>query len=720
MDRRHFLRNLAWTGTGLTAGLTTSFGHPGARRSSLPTEGEATQDASFLYILRLALAPGHQIEERTNFLIDFCREASIDDIAFILWAEELNTGHPTPQETDQWLGMVEQIRPRLDEVGVTTSLNPWVVLQHADRGRTLKQGQDFQLMVDPDGNRAAATACPLCPELQTHLRQHYRQLARIQPRIIWVDDDFRLHNHSPLQWGGCFCDLHLKEYSRRAGRTVSREEFVRGVLQPGKPHPYRKIWLETSRDTMVNLAGILGDAVRSVSPETQVGLMSSNPAVHCVEGRDWNSVLRGFAGNHPPVNRPHLPSYTEAAAAQYLWNFNRVSRLSTSMVPTETRLYPELENWPHSRFSKSRAFSRFQIEAVAAIGAHGIAMDIFDLFGNGVLPREGYASSLTEAKKLAERIRGLRLDQRNEAGVQVLFSPHSSETIWTETGTSFSELQPEESFWASFLSVLGIAQTYRQLEDLVPGVAGISGQYFRGLTETQIRKLLNEQLTLLNGDAVSTLVSMGLGSLLGIRSVRWHPSDSGIPSFEQVVDGNRYAGVREGRLTAQALTGAYLEVEYDSDVAIRTEVYNPSGKRVGPGMAVVAQRSVILPYGKGGDYQGLRHPIRQELLQHLLTELADETCPVFLKGEANVAVHTYPGSEQLALLLINASTDDCETLRFRCPGVTSAGAQEVSRRGIEDCAALIRPAGDDMTFTGELKSLEVKALVLNRRESMRL
>ena len=140
-----------------------------------------------------------------------------------------------PEEAEPWLQMVERAKPKLAAAGVTTSLNPWVVLLHADRGRVFKPGQAFQPMTDARGRQASATACPLSPELHEHLRAHYRRLARVRPRMIWVDDDFRLHNHSPLQWGGCFCELHMREYSRRAGRAD--HDTKRSSVRPGWLRP---------------------------------------------------------------------------------------------------------------------------------------------------------------------------------------------------------------------------------------------------------------------------------------------------------------------------------------------------------------------------------------------------------------------------------------------------------------------------------------------------
>ena len=713
MKRREFCRDLAWAGAGLAAATGCSSKNQQNSGKSASESADAPAAEPYLYILRLAVAPDFHEEERLEALATFCREAQIDDVAFILWAEELNTGHPTLHEVEPWLRMVGRVKPRLAAQGVTTSLNPWVALLHADRGRVLKPGQQFRLMVDSNGRTASATACPLCPALREHLRRQYERMAQLQPRIIWVDDDFRLHNHAPLQWGGCFCELHMQEFSRRAGRRFSRDEFVRGVLQPGSPHPFRRIWLDTNRETMVDLATMLGQAVNRVSPQTQVGLMSSAPEVHCIEGRDWEGVLRGMAAGKVPVNRTHLPSYSEVSGADYLWNFGRISRLSAAMVPPDTLLYPELENWPHSRFSKSRAFTRFQIESSAALGAAGITMDLFDLFGNGVMPLEGYVQPLVQAKALMKRLRGLKIERRQETGVQVLYNPRASYSLWTEKGQSLSELAPEEDFWAGFFGVMGIAHTFQEWSGQNQSVLAISGQYCRGLQDAQVRELLSGNVVLLNGDAIFTLVQMGLGALVGVKRADWLASDSGKPSYEQVSDGRTYAGLREGRLTAQALTGDYLRIDYTGDVSVHTEVRNPSGERTGPGMAVVGRRMILLPYGRGTGYQGLRHPVRQSLVQSLLSDLAGERCPVFLEDTANIAVYSYDLGERKALLLVNASNDDYDELRFGGIGWSPGNALEVSSEGTRALGNDVQPEGARLVLKSGLRRFEVKALVFS-------
>ncbi|MBP1601955.1 MAG: hypothetical protein H6Q06_2106 [Acidobacteria bacterium] len=260
---------------------------------------------------------------------------------------------------------------------------------------------------------------------------------------------------------------------------------------------------------------------------------------------------------------------------------------------------------------------------------------------------------------------------------------------------------------------MGIAHTFREWSGQNQSVLAISGQYCRGLQEAEIRELLSKNVVLLNGDAVSTLVQMGLGPLVGVKRADWLASDSGVPSYEQVTDGCTYAGLREGRLTAQALTGDYLKIEHTGDVSVHTEVRNPSGETTGPGMAVVGKRLVLLPYGRSTGYLGLRHPVRQALVQSLLSDLARERCPVFLENTANIAVYAYDLGERRALLLANASNDDYDELRIGGIGSITENAMEISSEGTRALGRDLQHEGNRLVLKTGLRRFAVKALVFD-------
>ena len=331
----------------------------------------------FRYIFRFCCDPGFNDESELQSLERYVREARIDDVAVFANVQELNTGHMTREEQDVYLGLMERVRDLLSGMGVTFSVNHWYSVMHADLGKRMDPSPGLRPMVDVEGNEAALCVCPLCEKWQRHIAA-LRALGASGASILWVEDDFRRTTTRRWSGAGAFAEEHMRLYSERAGKTLTREEFLRGVLRPGPPHPYRKIWLDVSRETMLCAARAIGQAVRQASATAKVGLMSSVPSVHAAEGRDWHALLGALAAGLPPVDRIHLPGYQEQApgAGAYLAGFNRVALLNRVFLPRETEVYPELENFPYSLFSKSRRF--FQLLSALALNLAGITIDLYD------------------------------------------------------------------------------------------------------------------------------------------------------------------------------------------------------------------------------------------------------------------------------------------------------------------------------------------------------
>ena len=677
----------------------------------------------FQYILRCTIEPGHHEEERLDSLVAFCTDATIDDVMLFILGEELNTGHPTLAEIEPWMQFIARAKARLAEIGVTTSINPWATLLHADRGRMLKPGQAFERMVDPTGRQAGAVACPLCPAWLDYIAETYRRYAQVQPSALWVEDDFRLHNHAPLAWGGCFCERHMVEFSRLAGRRVERDEFVRAALRPGAPHPYRSLWLQAARDAMVAAATRIGDAVHSVSPKTRVGLMSSDPAVHCAEGRSWEGILRALAGPTAPLLRPNLPAYSDTPPQQYLWGLSAASRQCAAFVPGDTDLLPEVENSPYPRFSKSNRFVAFQVETSALLGSAGITMNLFDMMGNGVLNSERYQYTLASIRPFVDRLHALGLRSARATGVQVMVCPGSSWTLRTQHGRSMAELYPSETFWAGLLTAYGIANAFcTDGKPDQPAVA-VSGQYVRNLGPDAVAALFARSVVLLDGDAADTLCDMGLGHLAGIEKLEWIDQGNGRCSYEQVVDGRRYLGISGARASCQNLAGDAAAISYGPGAEHLTQVCGPEGRNVCPGVTLVrtpsggqdgSQRHVVVwPYGRfGGRPPGQLNPIRQAVLQELLWRTMGASAPTMVTDDPHIGLFTFSMQDRRVILLVNGSGDDLAAVRIRGAGIRPDGAYELCRDVPTPVRGTLVDEGPCVVVRSGLRNMETKALVL--------
>lgn len=623
---------------------------------------------SYLYSLRLSLDPGRTDEAGLGILPELIGAGRIDDVMVFANVEELNTGHTDDAERVRYRNLAERVAKVAVRAGATMSINPWHTLMHGDYGKRLGPGQDFRLMVDPQGRTAELAVCPRDPAWREYIAGLYAYYAAARPRFLWVEDDFRYHNHAPLEWGGCFCEEHLAEFSRRAGHRMSREEFVAGMLATGEPHPYRQIWLETAREGLEEAAAAIREAVHAVSPETRLGLMTSVPAVHAAEGRRWGPLLAALSGPHPPAVRVHLPSYVERRPADYLSLFHTIADAHRALLPPGTEVYPELENFPYSRFSKSLAFTRFQLLGAQTIAPAGMTLDFYDLNGNGPVLADGYQDVLAATRQELDAGLASGVFARPRQGVTVLVSEDSAATLHTRQGRSPEELYPRDYLFGALLGGYGIPFHYATDTTQAGGIIAVSGQYFRSIGVEATRGLLQRNRALLDAEAVETLLELGLGHLAGAASLTWTGCENGAATYEEAVDGLRLLDRPGARASILLLGGDVAHIDYrDGRVRDLTRLRRMGHEDAGHGHVVVGDRILVMPFGRIDPLAVvpamLRTTMRQELLQRVLGEWDPEL--VFLRGAADAVVYSYPDEAGQVVYLVNGSLDPLARPRLR-------------------------------------------------------
>ena len=194
----------------------------------------------YVYSFRFCCDPDFNDQRELESLDRFVEEAAVDDVAVFCNVEEINTGHMTAAEQERYLKLLEDVKRVLEPHGVTLSVNHWHSLMHADLGKRMSEALPFRPMVDVEGSQAQLCVCPLDTAWQDHLAALYRRYAALRPHILWVEDDFRFHNHVP--WSGGAASVRPIWPStpgwlatRSGGRTSSR-----GFSSRGSPTPIEK------------------------------------------------------------------------------------------------------------------------------------------------------------------------------------------------------------------------------------------------------------------------------------------------------------------------------------------------------------------------------------------------------------------------------------------------------------------------------------------------
>lgn len=460
----------------------------------------------FHYMLRKTLIPWKP-DETISEVLDFCVRHGIGEVMWKVDVEEFNHGLTPLDIIENMLPWLAKARDAGLERGIQFSINPWVTHNHADRGRdmrTVHPGMTF--CVDYTGVRSRACACSLSEAWQQYLCDAFSLYASTHPNILWVEDDIRTFNHPPVRHG-CFCDAHLTAFGERIGRKVTREELVEAILAPGEPHPWRSEWMKMLGEIMVQVLEKLEHAVHDVSPETRLGLMTSDPESHALEGRMWAHLGRALEGPHTLVARPCMGCYNEVLPDGLIQVLN-ITRKTIFCLPRNTRICPELENFNYTRFAKSVRSTRLQLAASALLAARDITMNLFDHMGTPMALDEAYGRMLVQMRPWLDALADLPHESSRERGVRLLHSPKAPRSVRLEEGARYEDMMPKGDGWSYPLQAVGIAVTFEK-----GAAAAVTGQVLRAFSDEDIRELLSGGL-LLDASAALVLEELGYGGLL--------------------------------------------------------------------------------------------------------------------------------------------------------------------------------------------------------------
>lgn len=667
--------------------------------------------------LRLPITDDENQDERINAAVAHCLHYGFDNVALMINAEEFNLGHATLDEIEGHVRVLEKAKKKFEDAGISVSVNNWIELGHVGRGRKFKEGQDFTTMVDANGVKNDFVVCPLGENWRKYYVEYVKNLvSRLKPDTFWVEDDFRLHNHPPMTGIGCFCDEHMARFNKRLGTNYTREEFVKKVFAEGEPTKEREVWLDIDGETMYETLKILVDAIKEASPNTDVGIMSSDPAVHCVEGRDWNKFLDVLSSGGTKINRIHLPFYEEASGKIALYDFNRVSMAMRALCPNDTVVLPETEHGSANLYKKSARYLRFTLEAAMPLVLSGMTYSLYDFVANGTRDTFGYGQVVKSQYLYQQAVLDLGLKFSNLKGVII---PIDAKCSYKKVGNGDrSALKPKEFAAAAFIAAQGIAYKYSQDKTFKGETIYLTGSSSDYFTNDQLKLLFADNKIILDGSCVLKLKNRGLLSLIRAKSAEIKAVESGYQTYQQCDDGTVIEGVKNLRASLRLLSCNLVEIEYDGDVSVHTNAYNEYMQKLAP-VIVDCDKFTVLPF----DTESLDLPIPPltlfcDLTRHYLTRAVMNYGRDYVVSErAGVNPYLYATDKNYVLMLSNGNVDTYKTTKFRT-NVDFNAIKAVRRDGKIESVVFSR-SGEWVTIEEPLEYLSTSVYVLEKKSGAR-
>lgn len=608
--------------------------------------------------LRLQIVPDGNEEAVIKRAVKFCINYGFDNVILVFNAEEFNDGHPNEEETRKWLGVLKKAKAAFEREGLTVSLNNWMELGHVARGITLKAGQNFSLMTDFTGQTDGLTVCPLGAKWREYFTSYVKKLVEeIEPDTFWIEDDFRLHNHPPLKDIGCFCEEHLQYFGKMLGKSLLRSDFVRQVCAPGKLTPEREAWLNGNGKIMSETAGLIARTVKSAYAAADVGIMSSNPAVHCAEGRRWFEFMESISCGGVKINRIHIPCYRETSGKDFIFEFNSISMAMRALNPPETVILPEIENGDANAYRKSADFFRFELESCLPLIVSGMTYSIFGFSGNGVREDLGYGREVKELHTYMQAF--MHLNVKFSCGEGVVVPIDGRAAYCKEFKTDFTDLYPKEYIIAAYLSGLGIAYKYTEEKDICGKTVFLCGDSINYFSDEQLKKLFESNNMIIEGGAALRLKKRKLLYLIGAENAVLRRAESGYQAYEQCEDGQKICNIADMRASCRLAAGDFAEISYTGKAIVHTGVYNRLGTRLADCIAESAGVTVI-PFVLDKKLYGAFG----ELRRFYVVDAVKKGKGFIIAKNEGISPYFYELTQYGVLVFLNAETGDFPSTSF--------------------------------------------------------
>ena len=607
-------------------------------------------------------------------LLRLRRDCGVTDVAFMMSLHPERM--PLAAKVEALCAHFREMRQALRGSDLRTGILIQSSLSHGDRGGTLTDA-GFQQIVSNEG-AVSARMCPLDPGFVQYMRDTAAALCRCAPDFLIIDDDYRL----TLNAFGCFCPLHLVQFSRRAGGAYTRETLL-AVLQRDDAEARRlgALWNEVAQASLVDLSRAIRGAIDAV-----------NPAIPC----DYSTYIGEFAFARPIALAlaGGTPSCVHVNDAWYLENswysslgykFAPKRLFHTAMqvaaLPGIPEIMAEADTFFHNQHSLSARSLHAEIVGSLLNGVTGVKLWITVMNEHEPAAGEAYRAMLAANHRFYGGL------QRLLPGVQwqgpstpLPAAPVSNwnPVVW--------EKQARQMNWAG--DVCGRLGIPAQVGGPDADVNMLCGHEVDAFTDDELRWFCARGL-LLDGAAAELMCRRGFGRELGVDVDPPACRVSGERCGDHPVNGPAAGrNVRVSRGLHRRIIPVDARVEVASRLFLSPWYLSPDGEYIGPGVALFENGlgGRVAIYAESDLAVFMLNGFRREQLAGVLGWLARAPFPMVALGTVDLYVRhgvlaPAQGGGEL-LCVFNLNQDALPALTLQATGTPVAEITRLAGDGM--------------------------------------
>ena len=354
--------------------------------------------------------------------------------------------------------------------------------------------------------------CPEDERFIAHFQEVLRTLAKTKPKVIMLDDDFRL---SVRPGRGCVCPLHVQEFNRRSGKQFTKDDLRRYVLEHSKNDPLTALYAQTQTDSLVKAAKAFRAAIDEIDPTIQ--------GINCTSGHYCDSVVDTnpiFAGKgNPTMVRVPNGIYAPVSVRGFS-NLMRQAAVCSSKLKKHgiDILLAETDTIPFNRYGKGARHLHAHYTASVLDGLKGAKHWLYRSTAFEAESGKAYRAILAKHQKMYESLADLS-DEITWIGANSAFVEQEMPCYESEKPSRF-----HQNDWVNLnLERMGLPFYYS--EDYAAATF-LEGDLVADLPEEKLQALAETSL-FVDGESAALLIQRGYGRLLGVEVAEWEGRRSG-------------------------------------------------------------------------------------------------------------------------------------------------------------------------------------------------
>lgn len=419
-------------------------------------------------------------------------------------------GNPVIDKAKIMCEKYDLFRDRLHDMGIECGI---LVQSSIGHGAKLNEKSPFQPLVGLTDGSERDICCPYDEKFREHFKGVMKTLASHKPKVIMLDDDFRLINRP---YKGCACPLHMKRLGEIIGEPITRKQLSEHTKKKDeKSIKITKAYIHTQGESLIDAVKLMREGIDEVDPTI--------PGIYCCCGNSAefaSEIAEIIAGKGNPITvRINNGNYTPAGAREQSVIAFRAAVQKIHMGDKVQAILAETDTCPQNRYSTSAMSLHTHFVVSILEGASGAKHWITRTIEHEPQSGKAYRDILSKYSGFYNTLSAI-VPELTWVGANNFLSPEPSYEFENEFAKS--------CHWAHcVLERMGIPLFY---SSKVSGVVFLDGNDAKNFTDDDCKKILSG-VCVLSSRATKIFNERGYSEYTGVSVREWNGANT---SFERI------------------------------------------------------------------------------------------------------------------------------------------------------------------------------------------